>query len=163
MDSSLKNIRLYRKRYIPNENILLKHDTILLQNDNFIVTRWDALKPRPDIARGVSAYFIKEGIKVSKVYTHANEVLHWYCDIIDTEHEPDSPVYIFQDLLIDILVYENGMVKIMDLDEVADMLDIGKLDVKKASKALHTANKLLTDIYAGNFSNYKKIINDAEI
>lgn len=44
--------RLFRRRYIPDENIELKNDMILVLEPNFIVTSWNVLKPRRDISRG---------------------------------------------------------------------------------------------------------------
>lgn len=153
---------LYRKRYIPEENVLLKDDIVLLRTDSLIITCWRALHPRNDICRGISAYLLDKNIKVSKVYNHIDELVHWYCDIIEVEHAEGSNVYTFLDLLIDVLVYEDGTSKVMDLDEAGDLLASGKLAVHKAALALKTANHLLTDIYAGNFFKYKNIINEAE-
>ena len=42
------NTTLYRKRFIPMETILLKDDNIVFQNEDVIVTKWNALKPRED-------------------------------------------------------------------------------------------------------------------
>ena len=60
-----KNIKLYRKRLIPNELILLEDDKILHQDSETIVTRWDSLKPRNDIESGISLYLLNEGFKIS--------------------------------------------------------------------------------------------------
>lgn len=162
MNFDWNEIKLYRKRFIPQENILLKDDVILFLDDHRIITKWNALKPRADIAGGLSAYFMDKGIKVSKVYNHAHEIVHWYCDIIHTEHEPFSDTYVFLDLLVDILVYESGAVKVVDLDEVGLMLANQAIEIEKASEALITANSLLTDIYTGNFSLYQNVINQME-
>ena len=159
MDTSL---RLYRKRYIPNESILLKDDQILLAKDNLIVTRWKTLKPRKDICFGYSAYFINKGFKVSKMYNADKELVYWYCDIIDTTYYPETNSYIFQDLLADVLVYPDGSVKVLDLDEVSDLLDEGVIDASIVSKALRFLNDLLQIIYNNEFHTYQKIIEDME-
>ena len=63
-----QTLKLYRKRYIPNESILLKDDNILFADDKLIITSWKTLKPRKDISYGYSAYFIDKGFKVSKMF-----------------------------------------------------------------------------------------------
>lgn len=37
---------LYRKRIIPNECVLLKDDLVLSWDEERIVTKWNALKPK---------------------------------------------------------------------------------------------------------------------
>ena len=69
---------LYRKRLIPEECILLKDDIILEYNDDIILTKWNALKPKKDLHHGYSCYFKKEGYKVSKFYQADNSLLYWY-------------------------------------------------------------------------------------
>lgn len=155
-------IQLYRKRLFPDEIIHLKDDKILLQSDNLIITKWVTLKKRDDIDHGISAYFMREGYKVSKVYDKNNHLVYWYCDIIETLFRPQDLSYIFTDLLIDVLVYEDGQVRVVDLGEAGDMLELGKLDLKSASKALHITENLLQLIYTGRFSQLQKVILDAE-
>ena len=64
---NMDKIQLFRRRYIPDEIKELKDDIVLSVTDDMILTKWNVLKPRKDIARGVSAYFIDKGIKVSKL------------------------------------------------------------------------------------------------
>ena len=62
------NLKLYRRRYIPNELTHLKDDRILQYDPGkLLITEWKTLKPRKDFARGVSAFFLDRGIKVSKL------------------------------------------------------------------------------------------------
>lgn len=153
---------LYRKRIIPKETIHLENDSILHMEKNLIITKWDTLKPRSDIAKGISAYFIDHGFKISKVYDHNHEIVYWYCDIIETNYDSKSNSYIFTDLLVDILVYENGFVKVVDLAEVADALTNGTLTALRAAKALRISDQLLEIIYSGEFSKFQKIIQNTE-
>ena len=154
--------KLYRQRIIPKENIFLKDDKILLQNENLIVTSWNTLKPRADIARGISAYFIDKGFKISKVYKANHQLVYWYCDIMETVYDASTNTYTFIDLLADILVYENNSFQIVDLEEIGLALEEGMLSVEKASKALHITNELLNIIYHNQFSKYQSIINEIE-
>ena len=57
----METIKLYRRRYIPNEIIYLKDDKILYADNEKIVTRWKALRLRPDFYGGISVCYIKEG------------------------------------------------------------------------------------------------------
>lgn len=155
-------IHLYRKRYIPNESVYLKDDQILAAENNLIITRWNTLKPRRDISHGYSAYFIDKGFKVSKMYNADNQLVYWYCDIISTQYTPETNTYVFQDLLADVLVYPDGSVKVVDLDEIADLLDKGVIDASVASHALRILNQLLQIIYQGEFETFQNVINHAE-
>lgn len=156
----MKQIRLFRKRFLPDEIIELKDDTILSMNGELLITKWNVLKPRKDIARGVSAYFLKLGVKISKVYDHDDRLVYWYCDIIEPQIEKDS--YIFIDLLVDVLVYPDDSVKVVDMDEFADMLEDGTLTKELAAMALRRTNHLLSLIYSGQFSQLTDFINAAE-
>lgn len=147
---------LYRKRYLPAETIHLKDDIILFQDKQRIVTSWDTLKPRKDIKRGLSAYFMDEGIKVSKIFNTMDEVVYWYCDIIRTEQKGNS--LIFHDLLVDVIVYPDGAVKVVDLDELGLLLKQGEIDASFVSDALTFTNKLLSTIYSGGFAAYQEVI-----
>ena len=162
MNTPLNAMKLYRKRYYPEEIIYLKDDIILTQEKDLIITSWDTLKPRSDISSGISAYYMDKGFKVSKIYNSDHQLVYWYCDIIDTDYDAPANSITFTDLLIDIIVYEDGTVQVVDLDEIGLMLEQGRIDIKKASGALKTANCLLTEIYAGNFNIYQKTINDLE-
>ena len=157
-----QTLKLYRKRYIPNESILLKDDNILFADDKLIITSWKTLKPRKDISYGYSAYFMDKGFKVSKMFHADGHLVYWYCDIIDTEYQKETNTYVFQDLLADVLIYPDGSVKVVDLDEIADLLEKGIIDSTTASKALRILNGLLTLIYEGTFSEYQQIINNIE-
>ena len=67
--------KLYRKRLIPEECVALKDDEILRWDDEVILTKWNALKPKKDLHHGFSCYFLREGYKVSKFYTADNTLL----------------------------------------------------------------------------------------
>ena len=137
-----QSIQLYRKRYIPNECILLKNDRILKAENNLILTCWNTLKPRKDISFGYSAYFIDKGFKVSKMYNAQKELVYWYCDIIDTQYDSKTNTYIFQDLLADVLIYPDNSIKVLDLDEIAILLEKGTICSNTVCKALHILNDL---------------------
>ena len=157
-----QSIQLYRKRYIPNECILLKNDRILKVENNLILTCWNTLKPRKDISFGYSAYFIDKGFKVSKMYNEKKELVYWYCDIIDTQYDKKTNTYIFQDLLADVRIYPDNSVKVVDLDEIAILLENKTICSNTVCKTLHILNDLLQLIYNGQFQMFQKVIEDIE-
>ncbi|MBR4168422.1 MAG: DUF402 domain-containing protein [Lachnospiraceae bacterium] len=151
----MSQTQLYRKRIIPEECILLKDDIILYQDADMIVTKWRALKPKKDLHHGFSCYFLKDGFKISKFYCVDNSLLYWYCDIISHTYDPQNDTYIFTDLLADVIIYPDGRVKVVDLDEIADALSLGAITSEQAQDALRKLNKLLSVIYRNEFDSIK--------
>lgn len=158
----MKQIRLFRRRYLPDEMIELKDDEILSISENLIVTKWDVLKPRKDIARGYSAYFLDQGVKLSKVYDASGSLVYWYCDIVKPAIDKTTGTYVFHDLMIDVLVYPDGSVRVVDLDEFADVMEQGTLDSDAYLGALRATDALLKRIYAGEFSQLTRYIEELE-
>ena len=155
-------INLYRKRIIPEEMILLKDDVILHQDASTIITKWNSLKPRKDFSNGISAYFMDEGFKVSKIFDKHHKLVYWYCDIIETAYNSEQHTYIFTDLLADVVIYPDGELRVLDLDEIGDALEQKLISKDLSVKALRLCNQLLEKIYAGNFKKYQNIINKYE-
>lgn len=143
---------LYRKRIIPEECILLKDDKILYQDEKTIVTCWNSLKPKKELHHGYSCYFLNEGCKVSKFYRQDNSLMYWYCDIVEYDYQSETNTYTVTDLLADVVIYPDGFVKVVDLDELADALEQKLISEDSLKKALLSLNNLLKIIYAGNFS-----------
>ena len=127
---------LYRKRLIPEECVLLKDDIILSCNEDIIVTKWNALKPKKDLHHGYSCYFLKEGYKVSKFYQEDNSLLYWYCDIVDYEYQKKDNRLVVTDLLADVLIYPDGFVKVVDIDEMVICLNEQKISLEQLKHSL---------------------------
>ena len=110
----MEGLRLYRRRIIPSECILLKDDILLHRDNETIITKWKTLHPKKTLSHGYSCYFPERGIKVSKFYDHEDQLISWYCDIIETSfsQEEEIDTYIFTDLLADVIVYPDGQVRI---------------------------------------------------
>lgn len=149
---------LYRKRIIPNECILLKDDKILSWDSERIITKWNALKPKRDLHHGYSCYFLKGGFKVSKFYRADNSLLYYYCDIITHEYSAAENKLIVTDLLADVIVYPDGFVKVVDLDEMVPALECGGISMSDLKRALLSCNSLLTIIYDGRLPELTKYI-----
>ncbi len=144
---------LYRKRLIPEECVLLKDDMLLYRDEHIIVTSWNTLKPRKDLHHGLSCYYLQEGIKVSRFYREDNSLLYWYCDIVDYDYNAGTDTYIITDLLVDVIVYPDGFVKVVDIDELITAQESGLLTDDMLKKSLLNLNHLLQIIYAGGFEN----------
>lgn len=142
---------LYRKRIIPDECILLKDDIIIHNTQDCIVTKWNALNPKKDLHHGYSCYFLKKGFKVSKFLREDNSLLYWYCDIVEYTHDSENNTLTSLDLLTDVIVYPDGFVKVVDIDELATALDKGLLSEELLKKSLLQLNRLLEIIYSGDF------------
>ena len=171
---------LFRKRLIPDECIRLKDDEILhfCPDDQILVTKWHALKPKKDLHHGYSAYFWKEGFKVSKFYREDGSLIYWYCDIIDvnypcqisdcvlsaaTDSSVSETAFLATDLLADVIIYPNGFVKVVDLDELNSALDDGALTLDMLKKALNNLSHLLDLIYSGEFKKYQEYLENFEV
>lgn len=153
---------LFRRRIIPKECIHLKDDIIIYMDNDIIVTKWSALKPKKDLHHGFSCYFLKDGYKISKFYMQDNTLLYWYCDIIDYEYSQKDNSYIFTDLLADVIVYPDGFIKVVDLDEFVEALESGEISTETLKISLLRLNKLLTTIYEDKFEKLQNEIESRE-
>ena len=154
--------KLYRKRYIPDEIVELKDDVITYQDEDVMVTKWNVLHPKAKFSHGVSCYYLKEGYKVSKFFNDKNELVYYYCDIIQAVYQAEEDAYIFHDLLADVIIYENGFVKVVDLAEIADALEQGLITERKAKLALRRLDALLERIYNGELPALLKYLEAEE-
>ncbi|MCD7834967.1 MAG: DUF402 domain-containing protein [Lachnospiraceae bacterium] len=156
-------IRLYRKRIIPEECLLLDEDHILYADREIIITKWHTIRPKKTLHHGYSCYFMERGYKVSKFYDHENNLISWYCDIIEYEYREKENSYIFTDLLVDVIVYPDGFVRVVDLDELADAARDHQITEEQMQRALRRTDKLLSVIYKGAFGKLQQYIEDAEV
>lgn len=145
------DIKLYRRRIIPDECICLDKDQILYQDSHMIVTCWEVLHPRADMSGGYSCYYLDRGYKVSRMHTSQHRLLYWYCDIIKTSPAQDARGYVFTDLLADVIVYPDHSIRIADLDETALALEKGLITVQEAAMCLNQLHSLLQSIYQGQW------------
>ncbi|MBQ7864291.1 MAG: DUF402 domain-containing protein [Lachnospiraceae bacterium] len=151
-------IKLYRRRFIPDEIKLLSDDKILHLDENLIITSWTTLKPRSDFASGLSVYYRKEGFKISRHYGADGTFTRWYCDIVAETQTADG--LIFSDLLIDVVIFPDGTVRVVDLDEAADALEQKLITSDMLMQALRSTDKLLSYIHHGKFSELTECMAD---
>ena len=138
---------LFRRRFIPDELVKLEKDEIIYLDKSIIITKWEVLKPRSDFARGISWYMLEEGFKVSKFFKANGELHYIYCDIIEHFYNQEDNSYLFNDLLVDVIIYNDGFVKIMDLDELPQAYGRGLISIKQLTDALTKLDNLLKIIY----------------
>lgn len=144
-------LQLYRKRIIPPECILLKDDVILEHNDEVLVTSWTTLNPKSAFSHGCSCYFLQEGFKVSKFLREDGSLLYWYCDIVAFTFDEEAHALTVTDLLADVIVYPDGRIRVMDLDELAQALERGLLTPGQMCLCLKQLHHLLDYIYRDRF------------
>lgn len=155
---SMTNPTLYRRRIIPGECILLKDDVILSCDEEHIITSWQALHPKKELHHGRSCYFLKEGFKVSKFCRQDGNLLYWYCDIVDFDYHSSDNSLIVTDLLADVIIYPDGFVKVVDLDELVTALESRSITLDALKSSLLRLDRLLQIIYSGSFDTLKKYI-----
>lgn len=159
----MENITLYRRRLIPDEIVHLKEDVVLYHDDTVIITKWKTIKPRKDMDHGFSAYLLKEGIKVSKFYRADNSLLYWYCDIVDYEYDVTTNSYTSTDLLTDVVLYPDGQIRVLDLDELAEASVKDMITKDQLHSALVRTDKLLRTMYTKTFDQYTKLIDRYDV
>ena len=148
----------YRRRLIPNECVYLKDDCVLEQNDTEIITVWKTLHPKTEFAKGISYYILDKGWKISKFYNSQNVLVYIYCDIIDVIYEQHNDAYTFVDLLADVIIENNGLVRVVDLDELATANVAGIITNELLITAIYRLNELLSRIYSDELAPYLKKI-----
>lgn len=147
----MEQLKIYRRRMIPDECILLRDDIILDQTEDIIITKWNTLKPRRDFHHGFSCYFLKLGYKLSKFYREDNTLLYWYCDIVDYTYHASENTLIVTDLLADVVIYPDGYIKVLDVDELAVALEKHLCEPQVIIQALKKLDAFLNLIYDDKF------------
>lgn len=159
----MKPLAIYRKRLIPDECVLLKDDIVVEQTENIISTKWKTLNPKTTFSHGCSCYFLQEGIKVSKFYRSDNTLLYWYCDIVKYDYDQKENVLTVTDLLADVIVYPDGSVHVVDLDELAEAFEKNLLSSEQMTTCLRQLNHLLSLIYRDKFDHLQSYFEKMEL
>ncbi len=149
--TNLSGLTLYRRRLIPEECLPLPNDIILHCDRDVLVTSWKTIRPKKDMDHGYSCYYLEEGYKISKFYRSDNTLLYYYCDIISPSYDKNANILTVTDLLADVIVYPDGFVKVVDVDELVTAMHQGTLSLSLLCDALLTLDRLLRLIYAGKF------------
>ncbi len=78
-------------------------------------------------------------------------------------YDAKENAYYFADLLVDVIIYPDGFVKVVDLAELADALDENIITEEMVKKALRRLEALLTEIYAGKLKNLVQYLEIEEL
>ena len=108
------------------------------------------------MATGISAYYRKEGFKISRLADIHGTLTRWYCDIVSETADGNNLTY--SDLLIDVVILPDGTIQVVDLDEAADALEQGLITPDMLAQALRSTDKLLRYIRQGKFHDLTKCI-----
>ncbi|MCM1113741.1 MAG: DUF402 domain-containing protein [Muribaculum sp.] len=156
-------LQLYRRRYIPAECLLLKDDVIVERTEDFILTTWHTINPKSQFDHGSSCYLPGEGLKISKFYRPDNSLLFWYCDIVEYEFSESGDTLTVTDLLADVILYPDGRMKVVDLDELAEALEKNLITQKQMTASLRQLDHLLSMIYRDKFDRLQAILNERNL
>ena len=136
-------MKMYRKRFIPNEVVDISSDEVLERNENIVITRWKPIKPREDIGGGISYTFLKRGYKISKIFDIHGNFVHWYCDVLEYTYDKEKDEYTFIDLLADVKVYPDGKAEVLDFDELSEAFNDKIITEKQLLHAIKSVNSLM--------------------
>ncbi len=150
--------KLFRKRIIPAECILLKDDEIVWSDDEVLITKWKTINPKTEFDHGSSVYIYEKGIKISKFYKEDGSLLYWYIDIVEYTPDHDKGELTVTDLLADVVIYPSGRLKVVDLDELADALEKGLITQEQTSNCLRQLNNLLVTIQRDKFDTLSEYL-----
>lgn len=142
---------ILRRRYIPYETVDISSDELLYRDEEVLVTRWKAIRPRADICGGLSYTFLKDGFKISRFYDGDRQFAYWYCDIIDVEYDKEKDQYIIIDLLVDVKLMPDRTMKVLDADELAEAMEQGLITPEQACRSLRKLDAVLRMVYDGTF------------
>ena len=153
--------RIFRKRFCPKECNELSDDVHLFESEHLLITAWKTLRPKKELARGLSLYLPENGLKISRFLRENGELLYWYCDIIDAEPGEEGGT-VFADLLVDVVVYPDGKLQIWDLGEAGEVLRNGEITPELLADSLQRTDELLRIIYRGRFPALQQVLINAE-
>ena len=144
-------MKIYRKRYSPNEIVDISGDAVIYRDKEKLITKWNPINERDDIGRGESCVYFSKGWKISKFYRKDGSFKFWYCDIIDYEYDEEKDQYILIDLLLDVIVHQDGRYEVLDEDELEKALEMGIITEEIANDAKKKLNELLKLIQSDQF------------
>ena len=101
---------------------------------------------------------------MTAIYDENNNILQWYFDIVSSIVIKNNIPY-FEDLYLDIRLFPNGEMKLVDENELKDALNTGDITKEQFDNAYHEAKRLMNILTKKmdklvNFTNkyFKKVI-----
>ncbi len=152
-------MQIYRKRFDPEECVLLKDDEIVYHDSSYIFTKWKTLKPRDDFDNGASIYDISNGVKVSK-FCKEDKILYYYIDIIDIVYNQDEDTYLCTDYVLDVILEPDfSEYRVLDEDEFEELIEKGTFTHKEISESYNKLEFMKKCIEEKRFNFYLKLFN----
>lgn len=145
------HMKIFRKRFIPNEVVDISNDEVIYRDTKKLITKWIPIKPRENIAYGESCVYFEKGWKISKFYRKDGSFKFWYCDIIQYEYDEKEDTYILIDLLLDVIVHTDGTYEVLDEDELKAALKKEIISQDIAKEAEEKLKELIQLIQEGKF------------
>ncbi len=156
-------MQIYRKRFEPDECILLKDDEIVYADRSYVCTKWETLKPRDDFSYGSSIYDIEHGVKVSK-FCKNGRTLYYYIDIIGMEYNEAEDAYLCTDYVLDIVLQTDLMsYTILDEDELEVLIEKEVLSHKEIADTYAKLHFMVDCIEGHKFNFYLEIFDHVGI
>ncbi len=119
---------------------------------------------------GFENYPIPEGLDASSkegILHPIKTAMELYAAEKDSAEKGDgsslSPSLIVTDLLADILIYPDGFVKVVDLDEISEALEKGLLTQGCVAETLRIVDQTLRQIYDGTFVKKQEYLEKFEV
>lgn len=150
-------MKIYRKRYIPNEIVDISGDELLYQDAEMIVTKWKPIHPKKGIAWGMSYTLLNKGWKISKFYNFEDELCYWYCDIIEADYDSEKDILTTTDLLVDLKIYPDGTHEVLDVEELDEAIEEKLITEEQKQDALNKLNELLKIVEEKKFPPMREL------
>ena len=140
-------MKIFRKRYVPNEIVDISGDEVIYRDEERLITKWIPIKPRTDFESGMSCIYFNHGWKISKFFEKGGKFKCWYCDIVDYTYDKEEDKYVIIDLLLDVIVYEDGHYEVLDEEELMEALEVGIVSSEIVTEANRKLNELLVHFF----------------
>ena len=142
---------ILRKRLIPLETVNLESDIMLYRDDFLLITKWQTIRPKTDFSHGISYYFLDKSYKISRFYGHDGSFLYWYCDMIEVNYDEKTDTFLMLDLLLDIKIYPDGHVEILDEDELNEAFEKNLITEDQFASSKKTTSLLKSAVESRTF------------
>jgi predicted RNA-binding protein associated with RNAse of E/G family len=96
------------------------------------------------------------------MYDKTGKTVCWYCDIVKINQDDKNNKLVCEDLLLDVVVYDDGRIKVLDADELAEALEKVLIPKEYGILALRNMNSLLELIYDNKFIEIQRLMNKYE-
>lgn len=89
-----------------------------------------------------------ESYAITAMLNANDDVNLWYVDVIDGIGEDNDGVYYFIDLYVDVIFRPDGTIKIDDIDELENAVQMGDISTEQFEKALSVKDRILETLYS---------------